>query len=67
MVSVAGLNAQMRRIDLICKLLGPLLIAFIDGLSTEIAITTNLAMNIASVGFEYLAVARVSLVLYKDD
>jgi iron-regulated transporter 1 len=49
----------MRRIDLFCKLLGPLFIAFIDNVSTEIAIIITFAMNIASVLVEYLAIARV--------
>ena len=53
------LNAQMRRIDLICKLLGPLFIALIDGASTEIAIVVNFAMNLASVVIEYFAIAHV--------
>ncbi|KAK5011449.1 hypothetical protein LTR28_002775 [Elasticomyces elasticus] len=49
----------MRRIDLLCKLLGPLLIALIDGASTEIAIIVNFCMNVASVLIEYFAIARV--------
>ena len=49
----------MRRIDLLCKLLGPLFIALIDGISTEVAIIVNLAMNVASVIIEYFAIARV--------
>lgn len=49
----------MRRIDLLCKLLGPLFIALIDGSSTRIAIIVNFAMNIASVPVEYIAIARV--------
>lgn len=53
------LNAQMRRIDLMCKLLGPLFIALIDGVSTEVAIIVNFAMNVASVLIEYFAIARV--------
>lgn len=53
------INAQMRRIDLLCKLLGPLFIALIDGISTEVAIIVNFAMNIASVTIEYFAIARV--------
>ncbi|KAF8182868.1 Ferroporti-1 [Pholiota molesta] len=55
---VVDLNAQMRRIDLFCKLLGPLFIAFIDSVSTEIAIIVTFAMNIASVLVEYLAIAQ---------
>lgn len=49
----------MRRIDLVCKLVGPLFIALIDGYSTKLAITVNLAMNIASVPLEYFAIAQV--------
>jgi iron-regulated transporter 1 len=49
----------MRRIDLICKLAGPFVIALIDGISTEIAIVVNLGMNVASVVVEYYAIARV--------
>jgi solute carrier family 40 (iron-regulated transporter), member 1 len=55
-------NSQMRRIDLICKLLGPLFIALIDGASTETAIIINFTMNVASVPVEYFAIA---LVYYK--
>ncbi|KAK2811656.1 hypothetical protein FQN50_001999 [Emmonsiellopsis sp. PD_5] len=39
----------MRRIDLCCKLGGPLFIALLDGISTNIAILTTLGMNILSV------------------
>lgn len=53
------LNAQMRRIDLICKLFGPLAIALLDGFSTRIAILVNLGMNLASVVIEYFAIAQV--------
>ena len=49
----------MRRIDLICKLAGPFVIALINGISTEIAILVNLGMNVASVVVEYHAIARV--------
>jgi len=49
----------MRRIDLICKLIGPLFIALIDGISTEVAIIINFLMNVASVLVEYFAIARV--------
>ncbi|KAF3895251.1 Solute carrier family 40 protein [Trichophyton interdigitale] len=57
--ALATMNARMRRIDLICKLFGPLFIAFIDGISTETAILVNLGMNTCSVFFEYFAIARV--------
>ncbi|KAG7149661.1 Solute carrier family 40 member 1 like protein [Verticillium longisporum] len=53
------MNSQMRRIDLFCKLLGPLFIAMIEGVSVQLALIVNLAMNIASVVAEYYAIARV--------
>ncbi|KAL1726275.1 Ferroporti-1 [Schizophyllum commune] len=53
------LNAQMRRIDLFCKLAGPFLISIVDGVSTEVAILVNLGMNLASILVEYFAIARV--------
>lgn len=49
----------MRRIDLLCKLFGPLLIALLVGISTKFAIWVNLGMNLASVIVEYFAIARV--------
>jgi len=49
----------MRRIDLMCKLIAPLFIALTDGISTELAIIVNFAMNVASVVVEYFAIARV--------
>lgn len=49
----------MRRIDLLCKLLGPLCIALIGGLSTKAAIITNFTMNITSVVLEYFAIAWI--------
>ncbi|KAK3331709.1 Ferroporti-1 [Cercophora scortea] len=53
------LNAQMRRIDLMCKLFGPLFIALIAGVSIEVAIVANFAMNVASVVVEYFAIEQV--------
>lgn len=53
------MNVQMRRIDLVCKLIGPLFIASIDSISTEKAILVNLVMNIASVVVEYFSIAKV--------
>ncbi|KAJ4269996.1 hypothetical protein NW762_001669 [Fusarium torreyae] len=53
------MNSQMRRIDLICKLLGPFFIGIIDGISTETAILVNLTMNCASVILEYFTISRV--------
>ncbi|KAJ5604584.1 iron-regulated transporter [Penicillium lagena] len=49
----------MRRIDLICKLVGPLFIALIDGISTKAAILVNLGMNVSSVIVEYFSIAQV--------
>ena len=49
----------MRRIDLICKLVGPLIIALIDGISTTLAIWITLGMNATSVLVEYFAIAKV--------
>nr|ODN98551.1 hypothetical protein L204_02514 [Cryptococcus depauperatus CBS 7855] len=53
------MNAQMRRIDLVCKLIGPLFIALIDGISTKAAILVNLGMNVCSVVIEYFSIAKV--------
>ncbi|RBR08497.1 hypothetical protein FVER53590_06082 [Fusarium verticillioides] len=53
------MNSQMRRIDLVCKLLGPFFIGILDGVSTETAILVNLAMNCASVVVEYFTIAKV--------
>ncbi|TIA63497.1 hypothetical protein D6C77_02063 [Aureobasidium pullulans] len=57
--SLRELNAEMRRIDLVCKLIGPLFIALIAGISTEVAILVNFGMNVASMVVEYYAIARV--------
>lgn len=46
-----------------CKLMGPLFIALIDGISTEAAILVNLGMNVASVIVEYFAIAQVHLTI----
>ena len=59
LIRVLEFNARMRRIDLICKFAGPFFITIIDGISTEAAILTNLAMNIVSIPMEYLLIARV--------
>ncbi|KAH0589696.1 hypothetical protein H2248_005419 [Termitomyces sp. 'cryptogamus'] len=53
------LNSQMRRIDLFCKLMGPLAIALVNGISTQLAIMACLALSVMSVGIEYWAIARV--------
>ncbi|KAK5092914.1 hypothetical protein LTR70_005222 [Exophiala xenobiotica] len=53
------MNAQMRRIDLFCKLVSPLAIALLDGLSSKIAIITTLALNSTTVIAEYFLIAWV--------
>ncbi|GAP93437.1 hypothetical protein SAMD00023353_12200080 [Rosellinia necatrix] len=54
-----SLNARMRRIDLICKLLGPLAISSIAIASTLVAIYVTLAMSILSVPIEYICISNV--------
>jgi solute carrier family 40 (iron-regulated transporter), member 1 len=58
--SPVGLNSQMRRIDLFCKLVAPLVVALIDGFSTRAAILFTLVLNVISVMVEYFAIARVN-------
>ncbi|KAI6495647.1 hypothetical protein MCOR11_005317 [Pyricularia oryzae] len=53
------LNARIRRIDLFCKLVGPLIISAVAAASTLLAIWTTLAMNILSVAVEYICIAQV--------
>lgn len=53
------MNARMRRIDLFCKLMGPLTISLVAIASTEIAIWTTLGMNVASVLVEYIFIEQV--------
>jgi solute carrier family 40 (iron-regulated transporter), member 1 len=53
------MNARMRRIDLLCKLLGPLTISLIAIASTAIAIWATLAMNVVSVTVEFFAIQNV--------
>lgn len=62
------LNARIRRIDLLCKLLGPLVISFVDGASTIAAIWATLAMSVVSVVPEYICIAQVrsSITLIPD-
>ncbi|BFZ62775.1 hypothetical protein YB2330_003885 [Saitoella coloradoensis] len=57
--SLQALNSQMRRMDLIAKLLAPLAISFIDAASTRLAVLVTLGMNIVSLFIEYFAIARV--------
>lgn len=56
---LATMNAQMRRIDLFCKLAGPLAVSLIDLISTPAAILATAAMSATSVFIEYVAIARV--------
>jgi len=53
------LNAQMRRIDLVCKLLGPLVIAMVDARSIALTIEVIIGMNALSLLIEYFAIAHV--------
>ncbi|KAK9462244.1 Ferroporti-1 [Lipomyces oligophaga] len=57
------LNSIMRRIDLFCKLAGPLAISFIVASSVEIAAWVILGSNALSVFVEYFTVARVYYVV----
>ena len=52
-----NMNSQMRRIDLFCKLVSPLAVALIDGISTKVAISTIFFSGIASVAVEYVLIA----------
>lgn len=56
---LSEMNARMRRIDLFCKLMGPLTVSLVAIASTEIAIWTTLGMNLASVIVEYVAIEQV--------
>lgn len=53
------LNAQMRRIDLVCKLFGPLMIAFVDARSMSWTIEVIFGMSVLSLLVEYFAIAYV--------
>jgi iron-regulated transporter 1 len=59
------MNVQMRRIDLICKLIGPLFIGFIDSSSPKTAIRVNFGMSAASVAVEYFSIAQVRFSSYR--
>ncbi|KAL4994356.1 Ferroporti-1 [Aspergillus recurvatus] len=60
LVSRKDLNASMRRIDLFCKLVAPVVVSFMDGLlSTKVAIWAVLGVNVAVVLVEYFAIAEV--------
>lgn len=49
----------MRRIDLFCKLIAPVVISFVDSYSTRVAIWSVFGLNTASVLVEYVAIAQV--------
>ncbi|KAL3460353.1 Ferroporti-1 [Aspergillus heterothallicus] len=54
------LNASMRRIDLFCKLIAPVVVSLMDGLlSTRVTIWIVLGLNVAVVLIEYFAIAQV--------
>ncbi|KAK9480758.1 Ferroporti-1 [Lipomyces japonicus] len=53
------LNSIMRRIDLFCKMGGPLAISFLIGFSIVGSIVTVLILNLVSVVIEYVSIARV--------
>ncbi|GAB7363872.1 hypothetical protein MBLNU230_g4436t1 [Neophaeotheca triangularis] len=54
------LNSQMRRIDLFCKLVGPLAISVIDsGFSSVAAVIGAGTLTFVSLPFEYIAIAQV--------
>ena len=54
-----SMNSQMRRIDLFCKLVSPLAIALLNGLSTKIAIIVTFILNITTMTAEYFLIAWV--------
>lgn len=54
-----ALNSQMRRIDLFCKLAGPLVIALINGISIRLGIIIIFALNVSSITTEYWAIEKV--------
>ncbi|GAB7339085.1 hypothetical protein MBLNU457_5740t1 [Dothideomycetes sp. NU457] len=53
------MNSQMRRIDLFCKLVAPLIIALIDGYSTKIAILITFSVAVVSLPLEYVLISKV--------
>ncbi|KAK9236556.1 Ferroporti-1 [Lipomyces kononenkoae] len=53
------LNSIMRRIDLFCKMAGPLAISFLIGFTVLGSVWTILILNIVSIFVEYFTIARV--------
>jgi iron-regulated transporter 1 len=58
-----SLNSQMRRIDLFCKLMSPLVVAMIHTFSPQVAILATLGANGVSMVIEYGLIARVYRVI----
>ncbi|EON69804.1 hypothetical protein W97_09067 [Coniosporium apollinis CBS 100218] len=58
-VDLQDLNATIRRIDLICKLVAPVVISFVDSYSTLVAIYVIMGQSTLSVLMEYFAIAQV--------
>lgn len=56
---LSTLNSQMRRIDLFCKLIAPLVVSLLDTVSSELAIAGTGLLTIAAIPAEYFAIARV--------
>ncbi|KAG8625654.1 hypothetical protein KVT40_006055 [Elsinoe batatas] len=54
-----AMNSTMRRIDLTCKLIAPLMIALIHGWSAKVGYLATFAIALLSVPAEYLLIARV--------
>lgn len=54
-----NLNATIRRIDLTCKLLAPVAVAYVEAYSTALAIWFVLGINACSIFIEYFAIAQV--------
>jgi iron-regulated transporter 1 len=54
-----SLNATLRRIDLCCKLIAPLILAIVEAFSMTLAIWTVFGMTTTSMLVEYLAIAQV--------
>jgi solute carrier family 40 (iron-regulated transporter), member 1 len=57
--SLRNMNSQMRRVDVICKLVGPFIISLLDGFSTKLAIEVNFAVKILSAVVEYFAIHKL--------
>ncbi|KAK9470043.1 iron-regulated transporter [Dipodascopsis tothii] len=53
------LNSLMRRIDLFCKMMGPLVIALLIGLTVKVSIWLLIVVNFVSLFAEYYAIANV--------